>query len=89
VTLIPASAGRGNPRLAVCRRSVQDMADRWVASEEANPVRRIAFGSPEQADRFAATLPGWSVVDNDDPCWLPMVGETGGPKTYSGMPTPE
>jgi len=62
------------------------MADKWVASDDANPIRRIAFDSAEQAGRFAATLPGWSVIDNDDPRWLPMVGEEGGPRTYREMP---
>ena len=64
------------------------MADRWVVSDNSNPVRRTAFGSAEQARSFADGLPGWSVIDNDDPRWLPMVGEAGGPTAYRELPPP-
>lgn len=31
-------------------------------------------------------MAGWSVIDNDDTRWMPMVGAADGPKTYQHMP---
>lgn len=57
----------------------------WVASQDADPTRRIAFDSVEQAEAFASNMIGWSVFGEDDPRWLPMVGSAGGPQKYPHM----
>jgi len=46
----------------------------WVASDDSNPVRRIAFGTETAAEAFAAVLPGWSVFPDTDQRWRPPVG---------------
>ena len=46
----------------------------WVASDDDNPVCRMAFGTETAAKAFAADLPGWSVFPDTDPRWRPPVG---------------
>lgn len=42
---------------------------RWVASLDVNPRKRLAF-EEEAARAFVAQNPGWSVIADDDPRWL-------------------
>jgi len=46
----------------------------WVTSDDSNPIRRIAFGTRESAESFAADLPGWSVFSDQDERWRPVEG---------------
>lgn len=58
----------------------------WVASDDSNPVRRIAFGARAAAEGFVAGLPGWSVFSDEDRRWRPMVGRP--PEPEVDRPSP-
>lgn len=55
---------------------------RWAAHDENDPVRRIMFGSQEQAESFVENCSGWRVVGEGDPDWRPLPGEPG----WTGWP---
>jgi hypothetical protein len=46
----------------------------WVASDDNNPIRRIAFGSRDAAEAFAAGLTAWSVFSDQDQRWRSVTG---------------
>lgn len=43
-----------------------DDAGMWMTQDDADPRRRIAFGSENAARRFASEVPGWSVFSDRD-----------------------
>lgn len=62
--------------------SVSGVNPRYVVRDDSRPVRRVMFGTRERADAFAQIVgPGWTVVPEGDPEWLPLFGEPGGPTT--------
>ena len=50
---------------------------RWAAFDMDDPVKRITFGSQEQAEGFVRQVPGWDIVCENEPEWLPLPGEPG------------
>ena len=55
-----------------------------LAVSDADPRRRIAFGSLEAARRFVAGLAGWSVASSEDPDQPPVTGTWTAPGDAAG-----
>ena len=55
-------------------RSIGAMTTQWLAIDDANPKRRIAFRTEEAAISFVAGLATWSGISADDPRTGPITG---------------
>ncbi|MEJ7648615.1 MAG: hypothetical protein WKF57_06110 [Nakamurella sp.] len=56
---------------------------RWFTRFDGDPIKRIAFGTQERAQKFADATPGWLVISDADPDWKPMVGSYDGPAQFA------